>query len=508
MRLSVILALLLCALSTPQLAVASECGIVVVQEEEIKQNIRIEVTTALVSLLRATGRQPPAEISNNQSEIELRAEIRKDVNAALEQTIANVTDVCDYRDEFMELKESMSSELREVKECVKRNFREVNESVNRELKEANECVNMELREVNESVNMELREVNESVNRELREVNESVNRELREVKECVRRDLREVNATMETVIEAAVSTAVEAAVEKATKPIEQLLQSLLNDVALLKSPYGRTSTHPARSCGEILAAVPSSPSGYYWLRAGNGSSIRVYCDMTRTCGGITGGWMQVANIDMTDSSHTCPQGLNALTSPKRLCGINISGRGCTSATFATHGAKYTHVCGKVIGYQYGCATAFWEYYRNRHITIDTMRVGGVSLTHGSNPRKHIWTFAAARHEGTSNIDHTCPCSNPASTAVIPPWVGNDYFCDTAVEDWSRQLQGRYKLYPDDPLWDGEGCGPTSTCCSLNNPPWFSKQLPSPTTDDIEMRLCGFNLRIHEDTQLEIIELYVQ
>ena len=164
--LSVTLAFLLCTLSTPQLAVASECGIVVVQEEELTQNIRDEVNTALVSLLRATGRQPPAVNSNNQSEIELRAEIRKDVNAALEHTIANVTDVCDYRDEFDELKES-----------------------------------------------------------------------------VKRDLREVNATVETVIEAAVNTAVEAVVEKATKPIEQLLQSLLNDVALLRLP-GTASYNPA------------------------------------------------------------------------------------------------------------------------------------------------------------------------------------------------------------------------------------------------------------------------
>ena len=27
-----------------------------------------------------------------------------------------------------------------------------------------------------------------------------------------------------------------------------------------------------------------------------------------------------------------------------------------------------------------------------------------------------------------------------------------------------------------------------CCDLNNPPWFRKQLPSATTDNIEMCLC--------------------
>ena len=65
-----------------------------------------------------------------------------------------------------------------------------------------------------------------------------------------------------------------------------------------------------------------------------------------------------------------------------------------------------------------------------------------------------------------------------------------------------------FYPDDPLWDGEGCGQNSTCCSFNNPPWFSKQLSSPTTDDVEIRLCANQRRSDEDIDFEQIELYVQ
>jgi hypothetical protein len=64
-------------------------------------------------------------------------------------------------------------------------------------------------------------------------------------------------------------------------------------------------NPSSSC----AALPlSSPSGYYWVRASNGSAVHVYCDMTRSCGGVTGGWMRVAELDMTNSSHQCPSGL--------------------------------------------------------------------------------------------------------------------------------------------------------------------------------------------------------
>ena len=68
--------------------------------------------------------------------------------------------------------------------------------------------------------------------------------------------------------------------------------------------------------------------------------------------------------------------------------------------------------------------------------------------------------------------------------------------------------------DNPLWDGAGCGPDNTCCSLNNPPWFLKQLPSNTTDDIKMRMCRdqvFEPRIgiiDEDIPIEVIELYIR
>ena len=32
------------------------------------------------------------------------------------------------------------------------------------------------------------------------------------------------------------------------------------------------------------------------------------------------------------------------------------------------------------------------------------------------------------------------------------------------------------YTADPLWDGEGCDETNTCCDFNSPPWFCKDLP--------------------------------
>ncbi len=55
---------------------------------------------------------------------------------------------------------------------------------------------------------------------------------------------------------------------------------------------------------------------------------------------------------------------------------------------------------------------------------------------------------------------------------------------------------------------EGCGGSSTCCSFNNPPWFTKTLSSVTSDDLELRVCRDEVRANEDVGLKSVELYVQ
>ena len=80
---------------------------------------------------------------------------------------------------------------------------------------------------------------------------------------------------------------------------------------------------------------SSPSGYYWVTASNGSAVRVYCDMTRSCGGFTGGWTRVAHLDMTDSRQQCPSEFKQHNHAFiRACVVNTSKSkyGCFSAEF--------------------------------------------------------------------------------------------------------------------------------------------------------------------------------
>ena len=242
--------------------------------------------------------------------------------------------------------------------------------------------------------------------------------------------------------------------------------------------------PAASCAETLLYDSSSPSGHYWIRSSNGSAVRVYCDMTRLCGNITGGWMRVAELDMTNSNTQCPTGLRSRSDLNiRTCARDSISGGCSSVTFFTRNIEFSRVCGKFRAYQFGETSAF-----STSLSIDTHYVDGISLTHG-RPRRHIWTFAAA-------LDDTslCPCNN--ETIQTPGFVGNDYFCDTG------------NIRDGDPLWDGEGCSAGSTCCSFNNPPWFYKQLPQPTTDDIEMRVCRDDYNYNEDVVIETVDIYIQ
>ena len=286
-------------------------------------------------------------------------------------------------------------------------------------------------------------------------------------------------------------------------IQQLNTSLqLQGVLSINSP-----STPARSC----AVLPFSTSGYYWVRASNGSTVRVYCDMTRSCGGVTGGWMRVASLDMTNSSHQCPSGLRLDTFNIRTCRSVSTLRTCPSVTFPSVAAMgYSKVCGKIIAYQIGHMGTFGSRWGTRpdNPTLEENYLDGISLTHG-RPRQHIWSFAAGQDEsGTASSEfYNCPCTNTdhASGATQPPaFVENDYFCDTG----SRELYVSGRFYADDPLWDGAGCGPLNTCCSLNTPPWFYKQLPQPTTDNIEMRVCRDELASDEDVAIEMIEIYVQ
>ena len=222
--------------------------------------------------------------------------------------------------------------------------------------------------------------------------------------------------------------------------------------------------------------------------------------SHTCDG-EGGWRRAVYFDMTDLNTYCPSGWQLTSYSKRTCGkVSTTDLSCDSVFFPVTGGDYNKVCGTIRAYQVGYTDAFEAYDNGRATTIDEAYVAGVSLTHGS-PRQHIWTFAAGRSEEDPSLIDACPCDATSINIDIPPFVGGDYFCESGRNSTYIPV-----LAEADPLWDGKGCTSTSTCCEMNNPPYFTKQLTNPTTDDIEARLCRWEGG--EDTPVEFIELYVK
>ena len=224
-----------------------------------------------------------------------------------------------------------------------------------------------------------------------------------------------------------------------------------------------------------------------------------------CGG-TWGWRHAVYLDMTDPNTNCPSGWQLTGYSKRTCGrASSSSLSCDSVLFPVSGGPYSQVCGRIRAYQYGLPDAFYGYNDGGITTIDSAYVSGVVVIYGS-PRQHIWTFASGPWENYTTSSSNCPCDASGSTS--PPFVGEDYFCESGyVYPGYRNNSAEFRFHSNDILWDGRDCHSTSTCCSLHNPPYFTKILNQTTTDDLELRLCLYN-GAYDNIAVELVDLYVK
>ena len=90
----------------------------------------------------------------------------------------------------------------------------------------------------------------------------------------------------------------------------------------------------------------------------------------------------------------------------------------------------------------------------------------------------------------------------SGRLPPSFVHDNYYCETAAG--SPVISDVYTGF----VWDGEGCFNNSSRCSDPSLPWFYRQLPLTTGDDVETRICHDQSTRDEDVLIREFQLFVQ
>ena len=238
-----------------------------------------------------------------------------------------------------------------------------------------------------------------------------------------------------------------------------------------------------SCAAIATLSLPFTSGMYWVKSSNGSPVQVYCStsITLSCNGVAGGWRRVVHLNTSDGGPVlCPSGLEVRDDPPS-CRSNVTAAGCSSVSYSNLGIPYSCIYGKVNARRSGSLDGFQRYFNP---TLEENYVDGVSLTHGSNPRNHIWTFVAGG---------STPPQCEACNTRRPAFIENDFSCEINAICPSSMVCF-------DQLWNG---GPLQ--CDGNAT--FYRQLSQSTTDDIEMRVCREEGRANEDILITLVDIYV-
>ena len=82
-------------------------------------------------------------------------------------------------------------------------------------------------------------------------------------------------------------------------ITEKIHTLIRNDALAPGSF----QNPATSCVNLPQGIPS---GSYWIQnLSTGNATLQYCDNSTRCSCSAGGWMRVANLDMTDQNQQCP-----------------------------------------------------------------------------------------------------------------------------------------------------------------------------------------------------------
>ena len=109
-----------------------------------------------------------------------------------------------------------------------------------------------------------------------------------------------------------------------------------------------------SCSDISIKNSSYASGNYIVRSSTGVLRSTYCDMKRTFGGNSTGWMRVDELDV----NNCPPGLrHEITNSVNTCVVIEDNAGCTEITYPVYNLQYTQIIGQIRGYLVGSLDGF-------------------------------------------------------------------------------------------------------------------------------------------------------
>ena len=234
-----------------------------------------------------------------------------------------------------------------------------------------------------------------------------------------------------------------------------------------------------------------------------ASLNVLKQIHSKCG-ILGDWRRIAHLNTTQGD-SCPSYLHTVTNTttgQTACGRTI-GPGCSKLSYVISN-DYSNVCGRVRGYQYNTMDAFDLSVTESapaRLSIAGHYVDGVSITQGQ-PLRHLWTYAVGLSELYHNTNYRCPCAVPTNLqrSNPPTFVGDNYYCESGfsgTRDFNRVVW-------EDPLWDGDNCIDGNSCCDRYG--WFHRQVP-PSSDDINVRLCGDEGFSNEAVLIDQLEIWV-
>ena len=208
--------------------------------------------------------------------------------------------------------------------------------------------------------------------------------------------------------------------------------------------------------------------------------------------------------MSSASKKCPNEQFSYINKGELhlCRIKSDKMGCATASYSSHGIKYSTICGYARGYQRGLSYAFVKSY-----PLTSHYLNGVSFQRfdasSTKKREHVWSYACGSMESSNNYA-ACPCNKGAVVAKPPSFAGNNYYCESGTST----KPGSADFFPKDPLWDGKGFNNLEVPCHKDMMPYFKRTYDSAITDHITVKLCRTYTKSILDVYLEGYGVFVK